>query len=125
LRRIGGWTFGSNLVNLLGLKSPYEVISWDADKRQEIKTTVEGIELPKLQDAARKAYPGDQPPKESARLSYFDDGKIALMKVNGFGGFVDSEGKKDLKVFFKESFEDFAAKHTRTLILDVRDNGGG
>ena len=124
-RRISGQNFAISLVDLLGLKSPYEVSCWDASKEQEKKVKLEGIEVAKLQEAARTAYPQDQRPKEAARLAYFDDGKIAQMKINGFGGFVDAEHKKDLKAFYTDSFEEFETRHTQVLILDLRDNGGG
>ena len=47
------------------------------------------------------------------------------MKINGFGGFVDTAGKKSLREFYRESFEAMNESGTKSLILDLRDNGGG
>ena len=47
------------------------------------------------------------------------------MKINGFGGFVDKARKKSLREFYHESFEAMSTHGTKSLILDLRDNGGG
>jgi C-terminal processing protease CtpA/Prc len=55
-------------------------------------------------------------------LSFFDEGKIADLKIHRFGG---TANQKDLRVFFQESFAEIATKKSTALILDLRDNGGG
>jgi C-terminal processing protease CtpA/Prc len=47
------------------------------------------------------------------------------MKINGFGGFVDSARKKSLREFYRESFAAMNQSGTKSLILDLRNNGGG
>lgn len=51
-----------------------------------------------------------------------DGGTIAVMKIRGF---VDAQGQKTLADFYQESFEAMNRQGTKTLILDLRSNGGG
>jgi hypothetical protein len=113
LQRIGGSNFATNLIDLLGLESPYTVACRDGTQDREHTVRLEGIDAAKLQEPR---------PKESATLRFFDDGKIADLKIHRFGG---TANKKDLKVFFRESFAEIDRKKSGVLILDLRDNGGG
>jgi hypothetical protein len=113
LRRISGSNFATNLIDLLGLESPYTVTLQDAKKGREHTVKLEGIDAAKLQEPR---------PKESATLTFLDDGKIANLKINRFGG---TANKKDLKAFFRDSFTEIDKKKSGVLILDLRDNGGG
>jgi hypothetical protein len=113
LRRIGGSNFATGLIDLLGWESPYTVTFWDARQGREHAVRLEGIDAAKLVE---------ERPKESATLTFLDDGKIADLKINRFGGTAD---KKELKVFLRESFIESARRKSTALILDLRDNGGG
>jgi hypothetical protein len=113
LRRIGGENFARELINLLGLESPYTIILWDSKRNIEHTVRLDGIDAAKLRESH---------PKDSATLTFLDDGKIADLKINQFGG---TANKKDLKVFFQECFSEIDKKKSAALILDLRDNGGG
>jgi C-terminal processing protease CtpA/Prc len=78
-------------------------------------------------EAARAKFPQDQRPRSAASLKFLDEDKIAVLKINHFGGQVESEDqpKKTLHEFYKEAFTAFKTKGTKTLILDLRNNGGG
>jgi C-terminal processing protease CtpA/Prc len=54
-----------------------------------------------------------------------DAAAIAVMNIHGFSEFVDPKHRKTLAEFFQESFDAMKQKGTKTLILDVRNNGGG
>ena len=123
--RISDWRFSAWLITLMGLKSPYDVALRDAKTKREEKARLAGIELPKLQEASKAAYPQDQSPQRAGEMKFLDDGRIALMTIYGFGGFVDAENKKGLREFYKESFEGIQAKGAKSLIIDLRNNGGG
>ena len=47
------------------------------------------------------------------------------MTILGFGGLVDAEKKKGIREFYKESFEAIQARGSKSLIIDLRNNGGG
>ena len=123
--RIGDLRFITLLVSVMGLKSPYDLVLWNPQSKRAMKATLEGLTLPKLQEIAKAAYPQDQSAGPNAELSYFDDGRIARMRISAFAGYSNVEQKKGLRVFFKESFEELNSKGSRALILDLRSNGGG
>ncbi len=125
ISRMNGWTLARRLPALFGLHSPYEVTVWDAKENREARVNLEGKELPRLQEAARARFPQDQRGQKAGEFELKDDGKIAVMKINGFGGFMDTARKKSLREFYRESFEVMNARGTKSLILDLRDNGGG
>jgi C-terminal processing protease CtpA/Prc len=107
------------------MHSPYEVTVWDAKENREATVHLEGKELPRLQEAARAKFPQDQRDETAGEFKLKDEGKIAVMKINGFGGFVDTAHKKSLTEFYRESFGAMNERGTKSLILDLRDNGGG
>jgi hypothetical protein len=113
LRHLGGANFARELIDLLGLQSPYTVALWDSKQGLEHTVRLDGIEASKLQELR---------PKDSATLTFLDDGKIANLKINRFGG---TANKKDLGAFIQECFREIDKKKTTALILDLRDNGGG
>jgi enterochelin esterase-like enzyme len=122
--RLGGWTFSSELLALLGLRGPYDLGLWDAKKR-EINVRLVGAARTRLEEMARARFPQDQGPRTAAELTFLDQGMIAVMRIHAFGGIVDAERKKTLREFYQESFGAMNKRGTKTLVLDVRDNGGG
>ena len=120
-----GWRFCTQLTSIMGLRSPYDVTLADQKTKREQRAHLTGMELSKLREASRTLYPQDQPKPSPGELEYLDDGKIAVMKIRQFGGLVDVEKKKGLKDFFKESFDGIQAKGSKSLIIDLRNNGGG
>jgi hypothetical protein len=112
-RRIGGSNFAAELIDLVGLESPYTVALWDAKQKREHTVRLEGIDASKLQQPR---------PKDSATLTFLDDGKFADLKIHRFGGTANG---KPLRDFIRDSFTEIDKKKSAALILDVRDNGGG
>ncbi len=90
ISRMSGWDLAGRLSALLGLQSPYEITVWDAKQNREATVHLEGKELPRLQEAARTRFQQDQREKTAGEFKLKDDGKIGVMKINGFGGFVDT-----------------------------------
>jgi hypothetical protein len=125
MRRISGWTFSSQLLALAGLSGPYDVALWDSKEKREMKVRLEGADMTRLREAARAKFPQDQHPKTAGEFKFLDEGTIAAMKIHEFGGFVDAGRKKTLKEFCQESFDAMNRKGTKTLVLDLRNNGGG
>ncbi|MBI3410008.1 MAG: hypothetical protein HY040_16835 [Planctomycetes bacterium] len=122
--RIGDLRFNSLLVALLGLKSPYEGEFWSPKTKSETKARLEGIELPKLKEMSKSEYPLDQRPGGGGDFQSFDDGRIGLMTIYGFGG-ANPKTKKTVRDLYKEAFEELQAKGAKALIIDLRGNGGG
>ena len=125
MRRISGWAFSSQLFPLAGLSGPYDVVLWDSKEKREIQVRLEDADMARLQEAALAKFPQDQHPKSAGEFEFLDEGMIAVMKIHGFEGFVDAERKKPLDVFYQESFDALSKQGTKTLVLDLRNNGGG
>ena len=112
LRRVAD-AFASDLIDLLGLESPYRVTYRDDKQGGEKSIALDGVDAERLKP---------ERPKDSAALTFFDDAKTADLKINRFGG---TANKVDLHQFFKDSFAAIAEKKSSALILDLRNNGGG
>jgi len=118
-RDISSW-FGWNLITLLGLRAPYEVVLAGSGSNQSEKVQVAGLKHEDLVKMSKTLYPQDQGSKEFAHLKFLDDGQIAHLTYSSFGTTVE-EGQ----TFMKRSFETIQSKGSKALILDLRGNGGG
>ncbi len=105
MRRISGWRFSSQLLALIGISSPYDISLWDSKTEREVKVQLAGVDSAGIQEAARAKFPQDFHAKTAGDFKLEADDMIAVMKIRGFGGFVDTEGKKSLEEFFRESFD--------------------
>ena len=121
--RISG-SFNGNLFALLGIRSPFDLVLSGADKKEQ-KVRVNGVTPLKLQEALRERYPQDQRPNRGGELKFYDEGRIAQIVIRQFGGFADPETKQGFREFYKHSFETIRDKGSKTLIIDLRNNGGG
>jgi hypothetical protein len=84
--------------------------------------TLAGQTLAALKQASASRYPQDQHSHRFAELSLLDEGKIARLQVFNF---TDEEENDEGAVILKKAFEKIAASGAQTLLLDLRDNGGG
>src|SRR5262249_6501775 len=90
MQRVGR-SFALQLEALIGIHSPFTVTVWDPREKREAKVQFEGTEQPRLEETAKAKYPQDQRPTVAGTFRFLDDGKIGLLKINQFGGFVDAE----------------------------------
>jgi hypothetical protein len=118
--RAASGSFGFNLIALLGLKAPYEVVVTDAGTNHRENITVAGLKPADLRELSKQLYPQDHGRKEFADLKFLDDGQIAQLTYRQFG-----EDIPPGEAFIKRSFESIRAKGTKSLILDLRGNAGG
>jgi len=63
-RRVIGQHFGSNLILLLGLRAPYEVVLAGCGSNQPEKVQLAGLNHQELVQMAKKLYPKDQENKD-------------------------------------------------------------
>ena len=112
--------FGLNLILLLGLRAPYEVGLAGAESNQTEKAPFAGLTHAELIKMSQTQHPQDQGSKEFADLKFLDGGQIAHLTYSEFG-----ENTDEGRAFMKRSFRAIQAKGSKTLILDVRGNGGG
>ncbi|MES2297271.1 MAG: S41 family peptidase [Pseudomonadota bacterium] len=106
--------FGMQGKFALGLRAP--------QGRGVEQMDLDGQPYAALKALAASRYPQDRPSDKFAQLSFFDDGKIARLQVFNFS---DREEAEEGPTILKKAFASMAAKGTQTLLLDLRDNGGG
>lgn len=124
--RIGhGGGFPRMLYALLGLESPFQIELRDPanGKAQELK--VAGVTGPDREKIAGTRYPQDKRPDSSADLKFLEDSRIAVLAIYGFGGRAGPAEKKPLGQYIDDAFAEIHARSSRSLIIDVRNNGGG
>lgn len=84
--------------------------------------TLAGQTLAAQRRASASRYPQDQARKGFAELSLLDDGKIARLQIFNFS---DEDEDDEGAVILKKLFARLSASGAHTLLLDLRDNGGG
>jgi hypothetical protein len=113
-----GREFGRALLRLFNVVPPYDVTLWQRGELQ--RAVLHGVAQPTLTDLWRELYPHDQ--AAASGLS-FPAANIALISVAHWD--TGEEGSVDLSKKFKEWFATLKMRRIRSLIIDVRDNGGG
>jgi hypothetical protein len=119
-QRVIGQHFELNLIALLGLRAPYNVMLAGSGSGRPEKVQLAGLKHDEMVALSKRLYPQDQGRVPSKGLRFFDDGKIALLRYSFFG--IDIDEARD---FLKRSFEAIQSKRSKTLILDMRGNLGG
>jgi hypothetical protein len=122
--RLRGRIFANNLVDLLGLEAPYTVSFVDAHKNAGVRV-VAGKSPAEILAESRARFPQDQLGPKPPELTFLDSGRIARMTIHQFSDRGAKTPAQHLSRFLKDSFEALKSRGTRTLILDLRDNGGG
>lgn len=112
--------FGENLITLLDLRAPYDVVLTGSGSSMAETVRAAGLKHDDLFKLSKTLYPRDQPSKDFADLKFLDGRRIAHLTYSMFGGNVE-EGR----AFMKGAFESIHDKGSRVLILDVRGNPGG
>ena len=124
-RTLRNWGFSRLLVALSGLEAPYELVVRDPQTGRERSVTVGGVPMPALAEAASRRFPPNPEHERGADLRFLDDGRIAVMTVRSCEGYVDRGRAGGLREFFEASFAEIRDRGVRSLIVDVRNNGGG
>ncbi len=118
--RISGQSFSLYLRALIGLEAPFSVeVIRPGNHRETVE--LDGVDLDTFHTRAvdSKAEPDGETP---AAFHLLNDGKIGLLKIQGF---FDKEGGEPTEKIFETAFKQLAEKKSKSLIIDVRDNGGG
>jgi hypothetical protein len=120
--RIGHYNiFNTALYGLMKMESPFQVAYRNtAGKRRTVEMTGKTFADLRTAEAAR-----DPAPKTTAGLEFLDGGRIAVLTIRSFEQDVDQQRKLTIHDFLQQSFEQIRDRQSSSLILDVRDNGGG
>lgn len=110
------------LYDLMGIESPFQLDFADPKTGKKTNLELSGVNFPEREKVAAARYPQDKEPEDSASLKFEEDGKIAILTVHGFYGTVE---KKELSDYFDVAFRQIQQRKSDSLIIDVRDCGGG
>jgi hypothetical protein len=113
-------TFARQIYTLLGLENPF-TIQYTL-KGKTVEAPIDGLFPKQMTQAAQTRYPQDRRPAVST-FKLANAGKTGVLKIVAFGG--NGEGNKPLGNFFEDVFKELSEKKVPSLIIDVRDNGGG
>lgn len=117
-----GRAFKQSLYTQLGMRGTFKVMLSNPKSGQRQTYALAGQTLEALQQASLQQYPQDQDSKRFLEYSFLDEGKIARLKVFNFN---DEEEDEDGVSLLENIFQALQAKGTQTLLIDMRDNGGG
>ncbi len=117
--RIGhGGAFPRLLYSLVGIESPFEIEFRDPVTGARRELRLSGVRGDFRDRIAPVRYPGGQRPSQAADLKFLDDGRLAVLTVRSFGGSAGGQ-------FLDHAFREIQARNSASLIIDVRNNGGG
>jgi hypothetical protein len=117
--------FGILLFPLFEIHPPFDISYRSAAGKQE-KAHLEGRPYEEMQKMEAAKHPDKRSIFHVADLEFRNGGNIAILRIYGFGGFVTIGDKKlPLADFLDDGFRQIASHQSKSLILDLRDNGGG
>jgi hypothetical protein len=119
-------SFGDIYSRLFGVTTAFELDYRSPDDGSIQSIVVDGVTAEELIRRFEDRYPDaasverNRPPVE---LTYIDD--IPVLTVRTFGGRTISSAGIDYPAFLRSTFEELAERRAGSLIIDVRNNGGG
>jgi hypothetical protein len=119
-------TFGDIYSRLFGITTRFNLTYRSPDDGSIRAVAVDGITVAELTRRGESRYPDvaraeqNRPPVELVLR-----GEIPVLTVRTFGSRTISSAGIDYPEFLRNTFEELADRGVRSLIIDVRDNGGG
>jgi Peptidase family S41 len=116
------YAFEYDLYYLLGIETPFRVQFQDNKTGKSNTLDLPGVVFPDRHKIFEARYPQDVDPKDKASLKFIDEGRIAVLTIHAFYG--TAEGK-ELTEYFDDDFRRIHEHNSTSLIIDLRDCGGG
>ncbi len=116
------FTFAEALYSLLGIQAPFQIEFLNPKTGRKKTMTLAGVTFPDREKVASIRYPQDKKSENNASLKFLDSDKIAVLTVSAF---FDKKGQKPLSTYFVDAFQQIHDQQSKSLIIDVRNNGGG
>lgn len=113
-------SFKEGLLHYFGMQGRF-MLTMTSPGSTPRQVTLAGQTLAALRDASARQYPQDQRPKKFIELS-FPEEHIARLQVLTF---MDDDEEDDGETLLAQAFDKIAASGASTLLLDLRNNGGG
>jgi len=126
-RIISGWGFIQRLHTILGFPSPFSLSLREPHSLKDFSKSIIGVPGALIAKEWKERYPRDLEAGNHRPLDFrfSDDGRIAILTIPSWDDFVDSDKKMGIQEFFHATFRAIQERATSTLIIDIRDNGGG
>lgn len=112
------------LYALTGIESPFDIDLLEPASGKHKQMIVAGVTKPQRDQIAANRYPNDKPSATSADFEFLENGQIGVLTIRWFGGLAGA-ARKPIADYFNEVFKDLRLRNSKTLIIDVRNNGGG
>jgi hypothetical protein len=123
-RRLESTVLLWELYNLLfGNITSYSIIYKSPDNNELKKIEVKGLRRKELTSIFEARYPDAAQNTLPIELEYRGD--IAILTIRTFAGGAYQRAKISYPGFMKKSFREFEEKNIKTLVIDLRNNGGG
>ena len=125
---VGGLTFARDVNLLAGLCAPFTVTVSGPGSAGLATLHFAGASRDALHELWLSRHPNDlelrtvRPPSE---FRLVDEGRTAVLVLPGWGSSQADADQRDLRGLFKRVFATLRDSNTQTLIIDVRNNGGG
>jgi hypothetical protein len=116
------FAFPRMLYSLLGIEAPFQIDFRDPTTGNKRTLQLNGVTGPDRAKIAAVRYPEGKKPDGNASLRFLDGGKTAVLTVREFSGTADS---KPLSDYFDDAFRRIHEHSSESLIIDVRNDGGG
>lgn len=111
--------FRSYLMYYFKFPKNYTIQIKSADTNEEKELVVEALTAATIN---AKKKPKKDEKKELFSIDYDDKRKVAIFRFTTFG---DQDGEKQLRKIMKDLVKKCKKQGIETLIMDIRDNGGG
>lgn len=116
------FAFPRMLYSLLGIEAPFQIDFRDPTSGNQRSLKLSGVTGPDRGKIAAVRYPEDKKPQSNASLKFLAGGKIAVLTVREFSGTAETKPVGD---YFDDAFRRIHEQSSESLIIDVRNNGGG
>jgi hypothetical protein len=110
---------------IFGVQSSYNLVYRDYNTSEILTTRIDAISEDDYERMDSVKYSSEKPNEEAFNFTMHEEEGYAYMTIGRFikDGF--DEPENTYPDFYKKCFEEISSKNIQSLIIDLRDNGGG
>jgi hypothetical protein len=119
-----GLTFNKLLYPAAAISAPFSVEIWGSESNSR-SIVLPGKTSTTLRDAQRSLHPEDTPDSNAATFRFRDADSVPVLTIRSFDDWADAVHNQRMGPFLDEVFATLERHHAQSLLLDLRENGGG